>query len=233
LDGAVGDIEIMADRMPYAEFTLPYIESVLVMVVTVKPDKLREKWLFFKVFTKKMWLLMVAMHLFIGFVIWLKMETILNLRASVLRFGFLSLSFSSYKVSLSSTQKKKKKKKKKKKTLKFTFVRYILGTRFELLMSFHSAGEPIKNNLSRFVLAPWFFMILIVSASFTASLTSRMTVTQFKPSVLDIETLQRTNAPVGCNENSFIVRYLINVLNFKPENIRGVHSINNYPQAFE
>lgn len=71
LDAAVGDIEIMADRMQYAEFTLPYIESGLVMVVTVKPDKLKEKWLFFKVFTKKMWLLMVAMHLFIGFVIWL------------------------------------------------------------------------------------------------------------------------------------------------------------------
>jgi hypothetical protein len=76
-------------------------------------------------------------------------------------------------------------------------------------------------------------MILIVSASFTAGLTSRMTVSQFKPSVLDIETLQRTNAPVGCNGNSFILRYLISVLNFKPENVKGVHSINDYPQAFE
>lgn len=57
--------------MQYAEFTLPYIESGLVMVVTVKPDKLKEKWLFIKIFTKKMWLLMVAMHLFIGLVIWL------------------------------------------------------------------------------------------------------------------------------------------------------------------
>jgi hypothetical protein len=71
LDAAVGDTEIMADRMQYAEFTLPYIESGLVMVVTVKPDKLKEIWLFIKVFTKKMWLLMVAMHLFIGLVIWL------------------------------------------------------------------------------------------------------------------------------------------------------------------
>jgi hypothetical protein len=100
-------------------------------------------------------------------------------------------------------------------------------------MSLHSAGEPIRNNLSRFVLAPWFLMILIVSASFQAGLTSRMIVSQFKPSVLDIETLQRTNAPVGFNGNSFIVRYLINMLNFKPENVKGVHSINDYPQAFE
>lgn len=97
----------------------------------------------------------------------------------------------------------------------------------------HSAGEPIQSSLSRFVLAPWFFVILIVSASFTASLTSKITLSRFKPSVEDIETLQKTNAAVGCNGNSFIVRYLIDVLNFKPENIRSLHSINEYPEAFE
>jgi hypothetical protein len=63
--------------------------------------------------------------------------------------------------------------------------------------SLNFTGEPITSNWSRFVLAPWFFVILIVSASFTASLTSRMTVSQFEPSVLDIETLQTTNAMVG------------------------------------
>lgn len=83
------------------------------------------------------------------------------------------------------------------------------------------------------MLAPWLFVILIVSASFTASLTSKMTVARFKPSVPDIVTLQKTHAAVACNGNSFIVRYLINVLNFKPENIRGVHSISEYPEAFE
>jgi hypothetical protein len=75
-------------------------------------------------------------------------------------------------------------------------------------------------------------VILIVSASFTASLTSKMTLSRLKPSVEDIETLQKTNAVVGCNGNSFIVRYLINVLNFKPENIMSLHSINDYPEAF-
>jgi hypothetical protein len=61
----------MADRLEYVEFTQPYVESGLMMVVNVKPDKLKEKWLFINVFTKKMWLLMVAMHLFVGFIIWL------------------------------------------------------------------------------------------------------------------------------------------------------------------
>ncbi|KAK4859850.1 hypothetical protein QYF36_012890 [Acer negundo] len=71
LDAAVGDTEIMADRYQYAEFSQPYVESGLVMIVPVKPDKSKETWLFMKTFTTKMWLLMVGMHLFIGFVIWL------------------------------------------------------------------------------------------------------------------------------------------------------------------
>lgn len=71
MDAAVGDTEIIADRFRYAEFTQPYVESGLVMIVKVKPDKLNEKWLFIKVFTKSMWLILVVMHLFIGFVVWL------------------------------------------------------------------------------------------------------------------------------------------------------------------
>lgn len=59
-----------------------------------------------------------------------------------------------------------------------------------------------------------------------------MTVSQFEPSVPDIETLQRTNAKVGCNGNSFIVRYLTNMLNFKPENTVKVKSMVDYEEAF-
>ncbi|KAJ0087088.1 hypothetical protein Patl1_08941 [Pistacia atlantica] len=39
LDAAVGDIDIMADRYPFAEFTLPYVESGLEVVVPVKTRK--------------------------------------------------------------------------------------------------------------------------------------------------------------------------------------------------
>lgn len=87
--------------------------------------------------------------------------------------------------------------------------------------------------MARIVLAPWLFIILIVTTSFTASLTSMMTIRQLEPSVLDIETLKRTNAPVGCNGNSFIVQYLTEVLKFKHKNIRRIDSISDYPTAFK
>ena len=95
-----------------------------------------------------------------------------------------------------------------------------------------STGEPLKCNLARLVLAPWFVVILVATASFTASLTSMLTVSRFRPSVLDIETLQRTNAQVGCNGKSFIVRYLVNTLNFKLENIKNISSVDDYPDVF-
>ncbi|KAJ4841542.1 hypothetical protein Tsubulata_001750, partial [Turnera subulata] len=104
---------------------------------------------------------------------------------------------------------------------------------FSVTVIFSAQREQVKSNLARLVLTPWLFVILIIVTSFTASLTSTMTLSRIQPSILDIQTLKNTNAPVGCNGNSFILRYLTNVLLFKPENIRSISSINDYPEAFE
>ena len=69
LDAAVGDTEIIADRYLLAEFSQPYVESGLVMVVKVEPEKKRT-WMFLNTFQKEMWFLMAGMILFVGFVIW-------------------------------------------------------------------------------------------------------------------------------------------------------------------
>ncbi|CAN4122675.1 unnamed protein product [Withania somnifera] len=59
-----------------------------------------------------------------------------------------------------------------------------------------------------------------------------MTVPRLEPSVLTVDYLIRTNAAVGCNNKSFIIRYLVN-LQFKRENIKEISSIHDYPKAFE
>ncbi|KAI4348282.1 hypothetical protein L6164_009019 [Bauhinia variegata] len=192
LDAAVGDTEIMAYRYQYVEFSHPYVESGLEMIVTVKPDKSKETWMFMQAFTKEMWLIMAAMHIFIGFVIWLiEREVNPELR------GFGAMLW------------------------------------FLVTVLFYAHREQIRSPLARIVLTPWLFVILIVTTSFTASLTSMLTISQIEPSILDVETLLRTNAFVGCNGNSFIVRYLIEALHFKPENIRRIASIRDYPAAFK
>lgn len=76
-------------------------------------------------------------------------------------------------------------------------------------------------------------MVSVVVASFTAVLSSMMTVPRLEPSIQEIDYLRSSNAVVGCNGNSFICRYLTTVLNFKDNNIKKINSINEYPKAFE
>lgn len=55
-----------------------------------------------------------------------------------------------------------------------------------------------------------------------------MTVSRFQQS-LDLQ----SNDIVGCDGNSFIVHYLVNVLNFRPENIMQINSSEDYHEAFK
>ena len=61
----------MAARYKHAEFTHPYSDSGLVMIVPVKIETSKREWLFMKPFTKAMWALAVAINLYNGFVVWL------------------------------------------------------------------------------------------------------------------------------------------------------------------
>ncbi|KAL2965377.1 hypothetical protein AAZX31_16G058200 [Glycine max] len=192
LDAAVGDTSILAKRYHLVDFSQPYIESGLDMVVTQKPVEQKETWMFFNAFTKQMWLMMAATHIFMGFVIWL-IEREVN--AELKGLGALLW--------------------------------------FLVTIIFQSYGEPIKSPLARTVLAPWLFVILIATSTFTASLTSMMTVSQLEPSVMDIQTLLKTNSPIGVDENSFIENYLTEELLFKPVNIRKYNSMNDYLDAFK
>lgn len=77
----------------------------------------------------------------------------------------------------------------------------------------------------------WLFLVFIVTASYTASLSSRFTVRQLEPET-DIAWLKRTNQKVGCDGDSFVRRYLENVLEFKAENIHNVTNEYDYAAQF-
>uniref|UniRef100_A0A9I9CZY0 Ionotropic glutamate receptor C-terminal domain-containing protein n=1 Tax=Cucumis melo TaxID=3656 RepID=A0A9I9CZY0_CUCME len=104
---------------------------------------------------------------------------------------------------------------------------------FSISIIFYMHREPLKNGLARLVLGPWLFAILVVTASFTASLTSMMTISWFRPSVPDVETLKQMGYNVGCNTNSFICNYLVDTLEFDPTKIKKIDSIDEYPKAFK
>ncbi|KAJ6678421.1 IONOTROPIC GLUTAMATE RECEPTOR [Salix viminalis] len=69
-DAAVGDIVITANKHQLIEFSQPYLQSGLVTVVVMKSDKSHQSLMFLRPFTQKLWILMAAMTVYTGFVVW-------------------------------------------------------------------------------------------------------------------------------------------------------------------
>uniref|UniRef100_A0A803NG76 Ionotropic glutamate receptor C-terminal domain-containing protein n=1 Tax=Cannabis sativa TaxID=3483 RepID=A0A803NG76_CANSA len=64
--------------------------------------------------------------------------------------------------------------------------------------------ERVISNLARFVLIIWVFVIFILTQSYTASLTSLLTVQQLQPTISDINQLLKSGQRVGYLGNSFV-----------------------------
>ncbi|EEF38776.1 glutamate receptor 3.1 [Ricinus communis] len=192
-DAAVGDILITANRNHESvQFSQPYIESGLVMVVALKSDRWNQSWMFMEPFSKEMWFLMAAMTVFTGFVVWsLEHEINEDFRGPPNRQVGTSLWFS-----------------------------------FSTVIFAHR--ERIRSQFSRIVLVPWLFLILIVTSTYTANLTSILTNPQVEPSETDINSLKSSNAAIGCDGNSFTIWYLEKVLNIKAGNIKIIASSDDF-----
>ncbi|TYG97379.1 hypothetical protein ES288_A10G034400v1 [Gossypium darwinii] len=67
-DAVVGDITILANRAELVEFTQPYAESGLSMIVPAKSEE--SAWMFMKPFTWEMWMATAAMLIYTMFIVW-------------------------------------------------------------------------------------------------------------------------------------------------------------------
>ncbi|KAL7218323.1 hypothetical protein ACSBR2_011568 [Camellia fascicularis] len=174
----------------YAEFTEPYTESGLVMIVPVQSQTNRAL-LFMKPFTTDMWILIMAINIYNGFVVWLiERNHCPELQGSVTdQIGTL------------------------------------LWLAFTTLFSLH--GEKLHSNLSRMAMVVWLFVALVITQSYTASLTSMLTVQQLQPATRNIETLKNSNAKVGHGKGSYVSTYLKDVLGFKSTNLKNFSSPKN------
>ncbi|KAI3789559.1 hypothetical protein L2E82_02358 [Cichorium intybus] len=70
-DAIAGDVTIVSRRHEYVDFTQPYTESGLEMIVPIRSKLSNQPWLFMKPFTAKMWWLIAAITIYNGFIIWL------------------------------------------------------------------------------------------------------------------------------------------------------------------
>ncbi|KAM1527098.1 hypothetical protein ACFX1Z_016643 [Malus domestica] len=114
-DAAVGDFTIRANRSLFVDFTLPYMESGLSMVVPMKGNNgAKNTWVFLKPLSWDLW---GRAHHQIGTSMW---------------FSFSTMAF--------------------------------------------AHRERVVSNLARFVVIIWCFVVLILTQSYAASLTSFLTV---------------------------------------------------------
>lgn len=85
----------------------------------------------------------------------------------------------------------------------------------------------MHNNLSRVETVSWLFLVLILNSSYTASLSSMLTVQQLQANVRDIEWLTLSDG------DSFVRTYLEKVEKFKPQNIINISNEDNYDTKFK
>ena len=89
--------------------------------------------------------------------------------------------------------------------------------------------ETIHNKYTRVVVLVWFFVALALNSSYTANLSSILTVSKLEPNVTDVGWLRRHNAKIGCDGDSFVWKYVVDVLNFKEANMVNITVEDYYP----
>ncbi|KAK7406942.1 hypothetical protein VNO78_08578 [Psophocarpus tetragonolobus] len=80
---------------------------------------------------------------------------------------------------------------------------------FSFSTMFFSHRENTVSTLGRVVLIIWLFVVLIINSSYTASLTSILTVQQLYSPIKGIESLVTGKEPIGYTQGSFARNYLV------------------------
>uniref|UniRef100_A0A6M2F9F9 Glutamate receptor n=1 Tax=Populus davidiana TaxID=266767 RepID=A0A6M2F9F9_9ROSI len=194
-DAVVGDTTIVAYRSSYVDFTLPYSESGVTMVVLMKRDERDSMWIFLKPLTPKLWLVTGLAFFVTGLVVWV-LEHRINTEfrgtpeqqlGTVIWFSFSTLVF--------------------------------------------AHRERPENNLTRFVLIIWMFVVLIISQSYTASLASMLTVQRMHPAFVDVAEIRKNNYFVGHQKGSFVRDFLKKELHLNDTMFREYSTPEEYHDA--
>ncbi|KAH6755666.1 glutamate receptor 2.7 [Perilla frutescens var. hirtella] len=90
--------------------------------------------------------------------------------------------------------------------------------------------EKITSNLTRFVVIVWVFVVLVLTSSYTASLTSMLTVQQLQPTVTHIYDLIKDGEYVGYQYGSFVAG-LMRKYNFDSSMFRSYKTLEEYDEA--
>ncbi|XP_042419039.1 glutamate receptor 3.4-like isoform X1 [Zingiber officinale] len=104
---------------------------------------------------------------------------------------------------------------------------------FSFSTMFFAHRENTVSTLGRFVLIVWMFVVLIITSSYTASLTSILTVQQLSSGITGLDSLLATSEPIGYQEGKFSRNYMIEDLNIAESRLVPLNSPEQYAKALE
>ncbi|GJS00403.1 glutamate receptor 2.8-like protein [Tanacetum coccineum] len=90
--------------------------------------------------------------------------------------------------------------------------------------------EKLISNLSRFVVIVWVFVVLVLTSSYTASLTSILTVQKLQPAYTDIDKIKSNGESVGYQDGTFVRDKLIE-MGFQESKIKNYSTFEQYDEA--
>ncbi|CAJ1973124.1 unnamed protein product [Sphenostylis stenocarpa] len=104
---------------------------------------------------------------------------------------------------------------------------------FSLSTLFFSHRENTMSALGRFVMLIWLFVVLILTSSYTASLTSILTVQQLSSPISGIDSLKASDDPIGFQVGSFAEHYLIQDIGISKSRLFALGSPEEYAKALQ
>ncbi|KAF9618767.1 hypothetical protein IFM89_002462 [Coptis chinensis] len=195
-DAVVGDIAIVTNRTRIVDFTQPYTDSGLIVVVPFK--RLNSGgWSFLRPFTPQLWCVTGAFFLFVGAVVWILEHRQNSEFRGTPREQLVTIFW------------------------------------FSFSTLFFSHRQSTVTTLGRFVLLIWLFVVLIINSSYTASLTSILTVQQLYSPIKGIESLRASDKPIGYQVGSFAEHYLSEELHIAKSRLIPLRSPEEYATALE
>nr|AGN92471.1 glutamate receptor 1 [Echinochloa crus-galli] len=102
---------------------------------------------------------------------------------------------------------------------------------FSFSTMFYSHRQNTVSALGRFVLIIWLFVVLIITSSYTASLTSILTVQQLETGITGLDSLISSSLPIGYQGGKFTKRYLTKDLNVAESRLVPLNTIQEYADA--
>ncbi|CAM0957725.1 unnamed protein product [Alopecurus aequalis] len=102
---------------------------------------------------------------------------------------------------------------------------------FAFSTMFFAHRQNTVSALGRFVLIIWLFVVLIINSSYTASLTSILTVQQLVTGITGLDNLIASTVPIGYPAGKFIRNYLIEELNIHESRLVPLNTIQDYADA--